>query len=52
MQLEIKNVGKVDPKRHLEEKVDVQMTNCIGTVDKVFFCYTRKNFPDAQKLSG
>ena len=33
-QLEIKNVGKVDPKRHLEEKVDVLMTNnvvqCLG----------------------
>jgi len=26
-QLAIKNVGKVDPKRHLEEKVDVLMTN-------------------------
>ena len=26
-QLAIKNVGKLDPKRHLEEKVDVLMTN-------------------------
>lgn len=26
-QLAIKNVGKIDPKRHLEEKVDVLMTN-------------------------
>ena len=35
-QLEIKNVGKVDPKRHLEEKVDVLMTNnvvqCLGAM--------------------
>ena len=36
MQLEIKNVGKVDPKGHLEEKVDVRMTNifvqCMGAM--------------------
>jgi 26S proteasome regulatory subunit N11 len=35
-QLEFKNVGKVDPKRHLEEKVDVLMTNnvvqCLGAM--------------------
>jgi len=41
-QLEIKNVGKVDPKRHLEEKVDVLMTNnvvqCLGAMlDTVVF---------------
>ena len=41
-QLEIKNVGKVDPKRHLEEKVDVLMTNnvvqCIGAMlDTIVF---------------
>ncbi|RWS24811.1 26S proteasome non-ATPase regulatory subunit 14-like protein [Leptotrombidium deliense] len=29
-QLVVKNVGKKDPKRHLEEKVDVLMTNNIG----------------------
>lgn len=28
-QLAIKNVGKQDPKRHLEEKVDVLMSNNI-----------------------
>lgn len=35
-QLAIKNVGKLDPKRHLEEKVDVLMTNnvvqCLGAM--------------------
>jgi len=41
-QLEIKNVGKVDPKRHLEEKVDVLMTNnvvqCLGAMlDTIVF---------------
>lgn len=41
-QLEIKNVGKVDPKRHLEEKVDILMTNnvvqCLGAMlDTVVF---------------
>ena len=41
-QLEFKNVGKVDPKRHLEEKVDVLMTNnvvqCIGAMlDTIVF---------------
>ena len=42
LQLEIKNVGKVDPKRHLEEKVDVLMTNnvvqCLGAMlDTIVF---------------
>merc|ERR1712107_764275 len=41
-QLAIKNVGKLDPKRHLEEKVDVLMTNnvvqCLGAMlDAVVF---------------
>lgn len=41
-QLAIKNVGKQDPKRHLEEKVDVLMTNnivqCLGAMlDTVVF---------------
>jgi len=41
-QLEIKNVGKVDPKRHLEEKVDILMTNnvvqCLGAMlDTIVF---------------
>ena len=41
-QLEIKNVGKIDPKRHLEEKVDVLMTNnvvqCLGAMlDTIVF---------------
>merc|ERR1712193_262660 len=41
-QLAIKNVGKLDPKRHLEEKVDVLMTNnvvlCLGAVlDTIVF---------------
>lgn len=35
-QLAIKNVGKQDPKRHLEEKVDVLMSNnivqCLGAM--------------------
>ena len=42
LQLVIKNVGKVDPKRHLEEKVDVLMTNnvvqCLGAMlDTIVF---------------
>ena len=42
LQLEIKNVGKGDPKRHLEEKVDVRMTNiivqCMGAMlDTIVF---------------
>jgi len=41
-QLAIKNVGKLDPKRHLEEKVDVLMTNnvvqCLGAMlDTIVF---------------
>ena len=41
-QLAIKNVGKQDPKRHLEEKVDVMMTTnivqCLGAMlDAVIF---------------
>ena len=41
-QLAIKNVGKQDPKRHLEEKVDVLMTSnivqCLGAMlDAVVF---------------
>lgn len=41
-QLAIKNVGKQDPKRHLEEKVDAVMTNnivqCLGAMlDTVVF---------------
>lgn len=41
-QLEIKNVGKQDPKRHLEEDVDKLMTNnitqCLGSmIDTVVF---------------
>jgi len=41
-QLAIKNVGKLDPKRHLEEKVDVLMTNnvvqCLGAMlDTILF---------------
>jgi len=41
-QLAIKNVGKMDPKRHLEEKVDVLMTNnvvqCLGAMlDTIVF---------------
>ena len=41
-QLAIKNVGKQDPKRHLEEKVDVLMTTnivqCLGAMlDTVVF---------------
>merc|ERR1719174_1789774 len=41
-QLAIKNVGKQDPKRHLEEKVDVMMTTnivqCLGAmIDAVVF---------------
>ena len=41
-QLEIKNVGKQDPKRHLEEDVDKLMTNnitqCLGAmIDTVVF---------------
>jgi len=41
-QLAIKNVGKQDPKRHLEEKVDVLMSSnivqCLGAVlDTVVF---------------
>ena len=41
-QLAIKNVGKIDPKRHLEEKVDVLMTNnvvqCLGAMlDTIVF---------------
>merc|ERR1712226_70390 len=35
-QLELKNVGKMDPKRHLEETVDVLMNNnvvqCLGSM--------------------
>ncbi|RWS21995.1 PSMD14 protein-like protein, partial [Leptotrombidium deliense] len=35
-QLVVKNVGKQDPKRHLEENVDVLMTNnivqCLGAM--------------------
>lgn len=35
-QLAIKNVGKQDPKRHLEEKVDTVMSNnivqCLGAM--------------------
>ena len=35
-QLAIKNVGKQDPKRHLEEQIDVLMTNnitqCLGAM--------------------
>jgi hypothetical protein len=35
-QLAIKNVGKQDPKRHLEEKVDTLMTaniiQCLGAI--------------------
>jgi 26S proteasome regulatory subunit N11 len=35
-QLAIKNVGKQDPKRHLEENVDILMTNnivqCLGAM--------------------
>merc|ERR1712107_748130 len=38
-QLEIKNVGKVDPKRHLEEKVDVLMTN--NVVQCLELCWTQ-----------
>merc|ERR1739848_590486 len=47
-QLAIKNVGKQDPKRHLEEKVDVLMTSnivqCLGAMGrcrvqiKIRFC--------------
>jgi 26S proteasome regulatory subunit N11 len=41
-QLAIKNVGKQDPKRHLEEKVDALMQNnivqCLGAMlDTVVF---------------
>lgn len=41
-QLAIKNVGKIDPKRHLEEKVDIVMTTnivqCLGAmIDAVVF---------------
>lgn len=41
-QLAIKNVGKQDPKRHLEEKVDALMTanivQCLGAMlDSVVF---------------
>lgn len=41
-QLAIKNVGKQDPKRHLEEKVDVLMSanivQCLGAMlDTVVF---------------
>jgi len=41
-QLAIKNVGKMDPKRHLEEKLDVLMTNnvvqCLGAMlDTIVF---------------
>lgn len=41
-QLAIKNVGKQDPKRHLEEKVDILMTTnivqCLGAMlDTVVF---------------
>ena len=41
-QLAIKNVGKVDPKRHLEDKVDLLMTTniiqCLGAMlDTVIF---------------
>jgi 26S proteasome regulatory subunit N11 len=41
-QLAIKNVGKQDPKRHLQEKVDVLMTTnivqCLGAMlDTVVF---------------
>lgn len=41
-QLAIKNVGKLDPKRHLEDKVEVLMTSnivqCLGAMlDTVIF---------------
>lgn len=41
-QLAIKNVGKQDPKRHLEEKVDTLMSNnivqCLGAMlDTIVF---------------
>jgi 26S proteasome regulatory subunit N11 len=41
-QLAIKNVGKQDPKRHLEEKVDTVMTSnivqCLGAMlDAIVF---------------
>lgn len=41
-QLAIKNVGKIDPKRHLEEKIDIVMTTnivqCLGAmIDAVVF---------------
>ena len=48
-QLAIKNVGKQDPKRHLEEKVDVLMTTnivqCLGAMlDTVVFKWCRDWF--------
>ena len=47
-QLEIKNVGKVDPKRHLEEKVDVLMTNnvvqCLGAMLVTLSCTLLPSF--------
>lgn len=41
-QLAIKNVGKLDPKRHLEDKVEILMTSnivqCLGAMlDTVIF---------------
>ena len=47
-QLAIKNVGKQDPKRHLEEKVDVMMTTnivqCLGAMlDAVIFKWRKIN---------
>ena len=58
-QLAIKNVGKQDPKRHLEEKVDVLMSTnivqCLGAmVDTavfkwsslpLFFYYKKNIYP-------
>ncbi|KAL0274898.1 UNVERIFIED_CONTAM: hypothetical protein PYX00_002926 [Menopon gallinae] len=56
-QLAIKNVGKQDPKRHLEEKVDTLMTTnivqCLGAMlDSVVFKRRRKRSQEAGRDVG
>ena len=49
-QLAIKDVGKLDLKRHLEEKVDVLMTN--STMGGAVYTNARSGSYDRDKLHG